>query len=83
MKKYFILILISLVIVNTYAQDPATENTGDLQGVITTAVPFMLIAGDARSAGMADIGVFTSADAFSQQWIPRNMPLHLKSKVLG
>ena len=28
----------------------------------------MLIAADARSAGLADIGVTTSADAFSQQW---------------
>lgn len=36
--------------------------------VITTAVPFLTIAADARSAGMADIGVATSADAFSQQW---------------
>ena len=64
MKKYFILILIALITFNTYAQDPPTENTGDLQGVITTGVPFMLIAGDARAAGLADIGVVTSADAF-------------------
>ena len=31
--------------------------------VITTGVPFLLIAADARSAGMADMGVATSADA--------------------
>ncbi|HAT66538.1 MAG TPA: hypothetical protein DCS66_18405, partial [Flavobacteriaceae bacterium] len=31
-------------------------------------VPFVLIAGDPRSAGMGDIGVVSSADAFSQQW---------------
>ncbi|MCF4102220.1 type IX secretion system outer membrane channel protein PorV [Gillisia sp. M10.2A] len=36
--------------------------------VITTAVPFLLIAADARAAGMGDLGVATSADAFSQQW---------------
>ena len=36
--------------------------------VITTGVPFLLIAADARSAGMADMGVATSADAFSQQY---------------
>lgn len=34
---------------------------------ITTAVPFLTIAGDARSAAMGDIGVATSTDAFSQQ----------------
>ena len=38
--------------------------------VITTAVPFLLVAADARAAGMGDQGVATSADAFSQQWNP-------------
>lgn len=38
--------------------------------VITTGVPFLMIAGDARSAGMGDIGVATSPDAYSQQWNP-------------
>jgi hypothetical protein len=38
--------------------------------VITTGVPFLLIAADARSAGMADMGVATSADAYSQQFNP-------------
>ena len=36
--------------------------------VITTAVPFLTIAADARSAGMGDMGVATTSDAFSQQW---------------
>lgn len=40
------------------------------QRPITTAVPFLTVSADARSAGMADIGVATSADAFSQQWNP-------------
>ncbi|MGA9637905.1 PorV/PorQ family protein, partial [Flavobacterium sp.] len=38
--------------------------------VITTGVPFLSVSADARAAGMADIGVATSADAFSQQWNP-------------
>lgn len=42
-------------------QDPDTR-------VITTGVPFLLIASDARAAGMGDMGVATSVDAFSQQW---------------
>ncbi|MEO1010177.1 MAG: type IX secretion system outer membrane channel protein PorV [Bacteroidota bacterium] len=37
---------------------------------ITTAVPFLTIAADARAAGMGDMGVATSVDAFSQQWNP-------------
>lgn len=40
------------------------------ENVITTAVPFLLVSADARSAGMADNGVASSADAFSQQWNP-------------
>lgn len=43
---------------------------GERDRVITTAVPFLLIAADARAAGMGDQGVATSADAFSQQWNP-------------
>jgi hypothetical protein len=38
--------------------------------VITTGVPFLLVAADARAAGMADQGVATSTDAYSQQWNP-------------
>lgn len=38
--------------------------------VITTGVPFLLVAADARAAGMADQGVATSPDVFSQQWNP-------------
>ncbi|MBY0487532.1 MAG: type IX secretion system outer membrane channel protein PorV [Flavobacteriaceae bacterium] len=38
--------------------------------VITTGVPFLLVAADARAAGLADQGVATSADAYSQQWNP-------------
>jgi hypothetical protein len=37
---------------------------------ITTGVPFLLIAADARSAGMGDQGVATSTDAYSQQYNP-------------
>ncbi len=38
--------------------------------VITTGVPFLMVAADARAAGMADIGIATSTDAFAQQWNP-------------
>lgn len=35
---------------------------------ITTAVPFLQVSADARSAGLGDQGVATTPDAFSQQW---------------
>jgi len=61
MKKtsLILLVLMSLQFIN------AQENR-----VISTGVPFLLIAADARSAGMGDQGVATSADAFSQQFNP-------------
>jgi len=40
------------------------------ENVITTAVPFLLVAADARAAGMGDNGVASSTDSFSQQWNP-------------
>lgn len=38
--------------------------------VITTAVPFLNIAADARSSALGDQGIATPVDAFSQQWNP-------------
>ncbi|MFV8373533.1 type IX secretion system outer membrane channel protein PorV [Flavobacterium sp. LB2P74] len=60
MKKTILLFIFLFVISFTKAQDR----------VINPGVPFLLVAADARAAGMADVGVATSADAFSQQWNP-------------
>ncbi|MEH6535868.1 MAG: type IX secretion system outer membrane channel protein PorV [Psychroserpens sp.] len=68
MKKY-ILALITLTVYNT-SNAQETITFPNQSTVITTGVPFMLIAPDARSAGMGDIGVATSVDAYSQQWNP-------------
>lgn len=51
--------------------------------VITTGVPFLLIAADARAAGMADQGVATSADTYSQQWNPAKYAFSLKEQGVG
>lgn len=74
MKKYFILVLIAIVSLKAYGQET---------GVITTAVPFVLIAGDARSAGLADMGAATASDAFSQQWNPAKYAFALKKQGIG
>lgn len=69
LMKNLALTLIALFTLNlTFAQE--TVVFPDQSSVITTGVPFMLIAPDARSAGMGDIGVATSVDGFSQQWNP-------------
>lgn len=52
----------------------------DNSRAITTGVPFLLIAADARSAGLADMGVATSADAFSQQYNPAKYAFSLQKQ---
>lgn len=61
MKKFTILFLLASL---------QCINAQDASRVITTGVPFLLVAADARAAGMGDQGVATSPDAFSQQWNP-------------
>lgn len=79
MKKIFIPILVGLLTVNAVAQEDSNVDNR----VITTGVPFLLISADARSAGMADIGVATSADAFSQQWNPAKYAFAISKQGVG
>lgn len=51
--------------------------------VITTGVPFLLITPDARAAGMGELGVATSADAYAQQWNPAKYPFSPSNNGLG
>ena len=60
MKK---VLLIILIVANSHFAKSQ-------ESVITTSVPFLMVAADARAAGIADIGIATSTDAFSQQWNP-------------
>ena len=78
MKKLFIALFIGLLVYNVSAQDNSVN-----QRVITTGVPFILIAADARAAGMGDIGVATSADAFSQQWNPSKYAFAISKQGVG
>lgn len=80
MKKLFIPILLGLVAFKSVAQE---GNTGIENRVITTGVPFILIAADPRAAGMGDIGVVTSSDAFSQQWNPAKYAFSVSKQGVG
>ncbi|MDV7140567.1 type IX secretion system outer membrane channel protein PorV [Maribacter sp. TH_r10] len=73
MKKIPFLLLLAFV-AKMSAQDDR---------VITTAVPFLTIAADARSAGMGDMGVATSTDAFSQQWNPAKFAFAERKMGIG
>lgn len=65
MKKIFLLALCLAGAQAMRAQNVTRDNR-----VITTGVPFLLIAGDARAGGLGDQGVATSTDVYSQQWNP-------------
>lgn len=80
MKKIFIPFLLCFFVFKVSAQD--SDFTAN-QRVITTAVPFILIAADARAAGMGDIGVASSADAFSQQWNPAKYAFAISKQGVG
>ena len=70
---------LSLLIVLTFALKLSAQE----DRVITTAVPFLTIAADARSAGMGDMGVATSTDAFSQQWNPAKFAFAERKMGIG
>jgi len=75
MKKVILLIAIfSISLFNGYAQD---ENP------ITTAASFLLIAPDARSGSMGDIGVATSPDANSQHFNPAKLAFSSSQFTVG
>ncbi len=62
-------VLTALIISNTFFGQTIVIPNQDSR-VITTGVPFLLIASDARAAALGDMGVATSVDAYSQQWNP-------------
>lgn len=75
LKKSASLFCILLLFANNlHAQNTITRDSllGQIN-TITTAVPFLLIAPDARAGGMGDQGVATSADANSIHWNPAKL----------
>ena len=78
MRQSYLILLLTIMCVpikNIFGQ------TGD--GVITTGVPFLLITPDARAAGMGDLGVSTTPDAYSQQWNAAKYPFSEVDKGIG
>ena len=70
--KKIILALFIFCVLKLNSQTSSTviiPNQNDSR-VITTGVPFLLIASDARAASMGDMGVATSVDTYSQFWNP-------------
>lgn len=59
--------LVSLVMLLSASVNEA-KSQADPINVVTTAVPFLRISPDARSGGMGDVGIATSADANAGFW---------------
>lgn len=66
--KQVTLKLTALVMLMGGAITVAKAQTADKINVVTTAVPFLRISPDARSGGMGDVGIATSADANANFW---------------
>lgn len=63
------LTFISSAAIGQITGPPTTVSGQDYdRNVITTAMPFLLISPDSRSAGMGDVGAALSADANAMQW---------------
>nr|WP_321410792.1 type IX secretion system outer membrane channel protein PorV [uncultured Allomuricauda sp.] len=75
MRKLLVLVLLFVVIVPSMSAQQ--------ERAITTAVPFLTIAADARASGMGDMGVATSFDAYSQQWNPAKYAFANKKSGVG
>jgi hypothetical protein len=73
--RILLLLVCGLMISRTYAQEQPN--------VITTAVPFLTIAPDARGGGMGDMGASTSPDAYSMFWNPAKYAFIDKSFGFG
>ena len=72
MKKTMMLCLGAYFAFNTTVNAQTIERE-DAPNAITTAVPFLIIAGDARAAGLGEQGVATSPDAYGVQWNPAKL----------
>ena len=85
MNKIFALLLAVGCISGTVFAQKTAINTNELDGrvnTITTSVPFLRIAPDARAGAMGDVGLATPATAASMHWNPAKLAFAEKSTSL-
>lgn len=68
MKSTWMVIALITISSTTKAQITIGSTGDDYLNTVTTAVPFLRIAPDARAGGMADVGIATTPDANSIFW---------------
>lgn len=62
-----------LACISTVKGQEVTQSDGKFSNSIQTAAPFLLIAPDARSGAMGDVGAAISADVNSMHWNPAKL----------
>ena len=67
MKKLTLLTILTLLACNLWAQTSWLGQSSN-QNYISTGMPILLIAPDAVSSGMGDVGTATTPDAYSAHW---------------
>jgi Type IX secretion system protein PorV len=80
MKKSFLVCAAASILLATTNKVISQTTVPDFINPRTTAVPFLRIAGDARSSGMGDLGLATTPDANSALWNLAKTPF-AKSKA--
>lgn len=81
MRNRFLVLIAFVFIFKLNAQETVVFD--NQTSVITTGVPFLLIASDARAAALGDMGVATSVDAFSQNWNPSKFTFSTYKSGIG
>ena len=81
-QPIFTLFLLIAVIITSKAQDKPDNYIGQFNP-ITTAVPFLMIAPDARGGSMGDVGVASEPDAYSMHYNPAKYAFIKKDMGVG
>ncbi len=68
MKKTHVLLFLTLVGFCASAISQTSTSAALKNRPISVAVPFLTVPGDARAAGIGDMGIATSSDIYAQQW---------------
>ena len=81
MKNLLLLLITLIFVLKINGQETVVFD--NQTSVITTGVPFLLIASDARAAALGDMGVATSVDAYSQNWNPSKFAFSESKSGIG
>ncbi|HMO88801.1 MAG TPA: type IX secretion system outer membrane channel protein PorV [Lacibacter sp.] len=78
MRKLTVLLFLCTGLIS---QQAIAQN--DSINVVTTAVPMLRISPDARSGGMGDLGIATTADANASFWNQAKIPFATQQSAIG